>query len=87
MLIPITSADSEIQEWALVELQGRVEPMHETDLQQTLQVGTLQLSKTVSYWKPSKHVLKLHCLLSSTAGGTLRPRDSSSTTASLLLWL
>jgi len=47
MLIPITSHDSDTPEWALVELQGRVEPLHEVDLQETLQIGTLQLSKTV----------------------------------------
>jgi hypothetical protein len=51
MLIPITSPDdgSEVQEWALVELQGRIEPMQETDLQQELRVGTMQLSKTVRW--------------------------------------
>lgn len=50
MLIPLKtdSPDADIQEWALVELQGRIEPMQEADLQQVLQVGTLQLSKTVS---------------------------------------
>lgn len=50
MLIPLKtdSPDADIQEWALVELQGRIEPMQEADLQQALQVGTLQLSKTVS---------------------------------------
>lgn len=47
MLIPITSHDSDTPEWALVELQGRIEPLHEVDLQETLQIGTLQLSKTV----------------------------------------
>jgi hypothetical protein len=47
MLIPITSPDAEMQEWALVELQGRIEPMYEEDLQQSLQVGTMQLLKTV----------------------------------------
>lgn len=49
MLIPITPPDdgSDLQEWALVELQGRIEPMQETDLQQELRVGTMQLSKTV----------------------------------------
>jgi hypothetical protein len=51
MLIPITSPDdgSEVQEWALVELQGRIEPMQETDLQQELRVGTMQLAKTVRW--------------------------------------
>jgi hypothetical protein len=48
MLIPITSSDSDIPEWALVELQGRIEPMQETDIEQVLRVGTLQMSKTVS---------------------------------------
>jgi hypothetical protein len=47
MLIPITSPDAEMQEWALVELQGRIEPMYEEDLQHSLQIGTMQLSKTV----------------------------------------
>lgn len=47
MLIPITSPDSDTPEWALVELQGRIEPLHEVDLQQSLHIGTLQLSKTV----------------------------------------
>lgn len=36
MLIPITSPDSDIPEWALVELQGRIEPMQETDIEQVL---------------------------------------------------
>jgi hypothetical protein len=57
MLIPLKtdSPDADIQEWALVELQGRIEPMQEPDLQQALQVGTLQLSKTVSVRLAAAH--------------------------------
>lgn len=48
MLIPITSEhEGEIPEWVLVELQGRIEPLQEVDMQESLQVGTMQLSKTV----------------------------------------
>lgn len=50
MLIPLTSScdSGDVPEWALVELQGRIEPMQEVDLRQTLHIGTMQLSKTVS---------------------------------------
>jgi hypothetical protein len=48
MIIPLAASDHGIKEWALVELQGKIEPQHDVDLQQSLAVGTMQLSKAVS---------------------------------------
>eukprot|EP00879_Flechtneria_rotunda_P021289 GHRR01022432.1.p2 GENE.GHRR01022432.1~~GHRR01022432.1.p2 ORF type:complete len:117 (+),score=27.00 GHRR01022432.1:671-1021(+) len=48
MLIPLTQAERELQEWALIELQGKVEPQRDIDIAESLIVGTMQLSKTNS---------------------------------------
>ncbi|WIA17318.1 hypothetical protein OEZ85_014183 [Tetradesmus obliquus] len=45
MIIPVAALEDGIQEWALVELQGKIEPQRDVDLQESLAVGTMQLSK------------------------------------------
>lgn len=48
MLINIKINDSGKREWALIELQGKIEPQSDTDLSDAqLAVGTMQLSNTV----------------------------------------
>jgi hypothetical protein len=56
MIIPLAASEDGIKEWALVELQGKIEPQQDVDLQESLTVGTMQLSKAVRH------------LLSSTVG-------------------
>lgn len=49
MLIQIECEESGAKEWALIELQGKIEPQHGQDMEgPSLPVGTMQLSKTVS---------------------------------------
>lgn len=50
MIIPVAASEDGIQEWALVELQGKIEPQRDVDLQESLAVGTMQLSKAVSIY-------------------------------------
>ncbi|KAF6256558.1 chromosome transmission fidelity protein 8 [Scenedesmus sp. NREL 46B-D3] len=45
MLIPLAASEGGKKEWALVELQGKIEPQRDVDLQESLAVGTMQLSK------------------------------------------
>lgn len=47
MLIPLVCSSGEIVEWALVELQGRIEQQLEIEPGAPLPVGTLQLSPAV----------------------------------------
>jgi hypothetical protein len=47
MLIPLVSSSGEVVEWALVELQGRIEQQLDVEPGAPLPVGTLQLSATV----------------------------------------
>jgi hypothetical protein len=50
MIIPLAASEYGIKEWALVELQGKIEPQQDVDLQESLTVGTMQLSKTVRHF-------------------------------------
>lgn len=47
MIIPIVAEDGGLVEWAMVELQGRIEPQLELKPGAPLPVGTLQLSPAV----------------------------------------
>ena len=47
MLIPLVCSSGEVVEWALVELQGRIEQQLEVEPGAPLPVGTLQLSPSV----------------------------------------
>ncbi len=63
MLIPLRGPDGgKLAEWALVELQGKIEPQRAVQLQESLVVGTLQLSQSVrrndlcraaAHWPPA----------------------------------
>lgn len=53
MLIPISGPEGGLQEWALVELQGKIEPQRDVDLHESLVVGTMQLSASVSQGRMS----------------------------------
>jgi hypothetical protein len=48
MLVPIVCEKGEIVQWALVELQGRVEQQLDIEPGAPLPIGTLQLSPAVS---------------------------------------
>jgi hypothetical protein len=50
MIIPLAASEDGIKEWALVELQGKIEPQQDVDLQESLTVGTMQLSKAVRHF-------------------------------------
>lgn len=48
MLIPIQCENAGIPEWALIELQGKIELQGDLSLHEdSLAVGTMQLNKTV----------------------------------------
>jgi hypothetical protein len=52
MLLPLVSPSGELVEWALVELQGRIEQQLDIEPGTPLPVGTLQLSAAVSAQRP-----------------------------------
>lgn len=64
MLIPLVSSSGEVTEWALVELQGRVEQQLDIEPGAPLPVGTLQLSPAVRGRRgrqPSAPARPVHC--------------------------
>lgn len=58
MLLPIRGADGAVLEWAMIELQGKVESTHPED-PSISEIGTLQLAEHVRHQNPRERILHM----------------------------